>query len=44
VFSAAQRINLRLPGLGAGGRIAGALSLLLWMLVIFYGRWVGFTT
>ena len=25
-------------------RIAGALSLLLWILVIFYGRWVGFTT
>jgi hypothetical protein len=28
----------------AAARIAGALSLLLWMLVIFYGRWVGFTT
>jgi hypothetical protein len=25
-------------------RVAGGLSLLLWMLVIFYGRWVGFTT
>jgi hypothetical protein len=28
----------------AAARVAGALSLLLWMLVIFYGRWVGFTT
>jgi hypothetical protein len=25
-------------------RVAGGLSLLLWILVIFYGRWVGFTT
>lgn len=25
-------------------RLAGGLSLLLWLLVIFYGRWVGFTT
>jgi hypothetical protein len=25
-------------------RVAGGLSLLLWLLVIFYGRWVGFTT
>lgn len=28
----------------AAARIAGGLSLLLWILVIFYGRWVGFTT
>ena len=26
------------------GRLAGALSLLLWIAVIFMGRWVGFTT
>ena len=26
------------------GRIAGALSLLMWIGVIFLGRWVGFTT
>jgi hypothetical protein len=25
-------------------RLAGGVSLLLWILVIFYGRWVGFTT
>jgi hypothetical protein len=28
----------------AVARVAGGLSLLLWILVIFYGRWVGFTT
>jgi hypothetical protein len=28
----------------AAARIAGGLSLLLWVLVVFYGRWVGFTT
>jgi hypothetical protein len=27
-----------------GGRLAGALSLLFWIGVIFLGRWVGFTT
>jgi hypothetical protein len=26
------------------GRIAGALSILLWIGVIFLGRWVGFTS
>lgn len=26
------------------GRLAGALSLLLWISVIFLGRWIGFTT
>jgi len=25
-------------------KIAGALSLLLWIGVVFFGRWVGFTT
>lgn len=27
----------------AGARIAGALSIILWIAVIFMGRWVGFT-
>lgn len=27
----------------AAARIAGASSLLLWILVIFFGRWIGFT-
>ena len=27
-----------------GARVAGGVSLALWVLVIFYGRWVGFTT
>jgi hypothetical protein len=25
------------------GKLAGALSLLLWIGVIFFGRWIGFT-
>jgi hypothetical protein len=25
------------------GRVAGALSILIWLAVIFFGRWVGFT-
>jgi len=27
----------------AAGKLAGALSLLLWISVIFFGRWIGFT-
>ena len=27
----------------AAGKVAGALSLLLWVGVIFFGRWIGFT-
>jgi len=27
----------------AGGRVAGALSILIWTSVIFLGRWIGFT-
>jgi hypothetical protein len=27
----------------SSARMAGGLSLLLWTLVIFFGRWVGFT-
>jgi hypothetical protein len=27
----------------AAGKLAGALSLLLWICVIFFGRWIGFT-
>ncbi len=27
-----------------GARIAGALSIMLWIAVIFMGRWIGFTT
>ena len=27
-----------------GARIAGALSIVLWIAVIFMGRWIGFTT
>ncbi len=27
----------------AGARIAGALSIILWVAVIFMGRWIGFT-
>jgi len=27
----------------SGAKAAGALSLLLWVIVIFFGRWVGFT-
>lgn len=27
----------------AGARIAGATSLCLWILVVFFGRWIGFT-
>jgi hypothetical protein len=26
------------------GKVAGALSLVLWMSIIFLGRWTGFTT
>jgi len=48
-------INLRLLGVGRSGRwdsaeppmsakVAGALSLSLWIGVVFFGRWVGFTT
>jgi hypothetical protein len=28
----------------AGARLAGVLSIMLWVGVIFFGRWVGFTT
>jgi hypothetical protein len=45
-FSAFRRVaawDRQLPP-PLAARAAGALSLLLWMLVIFYGRWVGFTT
>jgi hypothetical protein len=27
----------------AAARTAGGLSILLWLLVIFFGRWIGFT-
>jgi len=45
-FGAFRRVaswDLRQPPPPAA-RVAGGLSLLLWILVIFYGRWVGFTT
>jgi hypothetical protein len=35
--------DLRLPP-PMGARIAGGLSILLWAGVIFFGRWIGFTT
>jgi hypothetical protein len=31
----------RLP---VGARVAGGLSIALWIAVIFMGRWIGFTT
>lgn len=36
------RWDLSAPPMSA--RVAGALSLLLWSGVVFFGRWVGFTT
>jgi hypothetical protein len=27
-----------------GAKLAGVLSLLLWISVVFFGRWIGFTT
>jgi hypothetical protein len=32
--------NARAPG---GARLAGALSIILWITVIFLARWIGFT-
>jgi hypothetical protein len=41
-FRSVARWDLSSPPMGA--KMAGALSLLLWIGVIFFGRWTGFTT
>ena len=44
-FGAYRRVahwDLGKPPMSA--KVAGALSLLLWVGVVFFGRWVGFTT
>jgi hypothetical protein len=28
----------------ASAKVAGALSMSLWIAVVFFGRWIGFTT